>query len=152
MIVDVSWTCVILLRWVHVLCAGLLIGGTFFLAFLLPRSRGNDNPPEADALYLRSRRGFKMLVHTCVLLLLISGIYNAYGNWHLYAMNRPLAHGLFGPHLLLGLVVFIILLVVLARRSPGPRERTWLRVAVVLLFLTFLVASSLKYVRDHIHM
>ena len=150
MIADASWTYVILLRWVHVLCAGLLIGGAFFLAFLLPGKVGTSEEPSADLLYLRSRRGFKMLVHTCVLLLLISGIYNAYGNWRIYALNRPLAHGLFGPHLLLALIVFAILLIVFARKTPRPGERTWLRVTVVLLFLTVLLASSLKYVRDHI--
>lgn len=149
MISDASWTYVILLRWVHVLCAGLLIGGTFFIAFLWP-GRGDKAEESSEPLYLRSRRGFKMLVHSCVLLLLISGVYNAYGNWGIYALDRPLAHGLFGPHLLLGLIVFAILLIVLAHKAPGPRERTWLRVCVLLLFLTVLIASSLKYVRDHI--
>lgn len=150
MIADASWTYVILLRWVHVVCAGLLIGGTFLLAFLLPGKPATPEESATDSLYLRSRRGFKMLVHTCVLLLLVSGIYNAYGNWRIYALNRPLAHGLFGPHLLLALIVFAILLIVFARKTPGPRERIWLRTTVVLLFLTVLVASSLKYVRDHI--
>ena len=152
MIADASWIHVILLRWVHVLCAGLLIGGTFVLAFLLPGKAATPEESATDSLYLGSRRGFKMLVHTCVLLLLISGSYNAYSNWRIYAQNPPLAHGLFGPHLLLGLAVFAILLIVFARKTPGPRERTWIRLTVVLLFLTVLVASSLKYVRDHIRM
>lgn len=151
MIADASWTYVILLRWVHVLCAGLLIGGTFFIAFLWPGRGDGAEESTGDSPYLRSRRGFKMLVHSCVLLLLISGAYNAYGNWHIYARNRPLAHGLFGPHLLLALIVFAILLIVLARKTPGPRERMWLRITIVLLFATVLIASSLKYVRDHIH-
>lgn len=150
MLSDASWTYVILLRWVHVLCAGLLIGGTFFVAFLLPGPSREPNAPAEDSIYLRSRRGFKMVVHSCILLLLISGIYNAYGNWHLYSLNRPLAHGLFGPHLLLAAIVFAILLLMLARKVPRPSERSWLRIAVILLFVTVLVASSLKYVREHV--
>lgn len=150
MLLDASWTYAILLRWVHVLCAGLLIGGTFFLSFLLPAPSRQPGAPTEDSVYLRSRRGFKRVVHSCILLLLVSGIYNAYGNWHRYALNRPLAHGLFGPHLLLALIVFAILLVMLARKVPRPSERSWLRIAVVLLFVTVLVASSLKYVREHL--
>lgn len=150
MIADASWTYVILLRWVHVVCAGLLIGGTFFLAFLLPAKKASPDEQPVESLYIRGRRGFKMLVHTCVLLLLISGIYNFYGNRRIYDLNPRLAQSVFGTHALLGIIIFAILLVVLARKAPGARERTWLRVTVILLFLTVLVASSLKYVRDHI--
>lgn len=152
MIADASWIYVIVLRWAHVVCAGLLIGGTFFVAFLLPPQSDTAELSATDSLYLRSRRGYKRVVHTCILLLLISGIYNFYGNRGLYDLNPPLMHSLFGIHLLLGLIVFAILLVVLARRTWVVREWTWLRVAVVVLFLTALVASSLKYVRDHIRM
>jgi putative copper export protein len=129
-----------------VLCAGLLLGGTFLMGFLLPVGDASSDPPAAGSPYLRSRRGFKMLVHSCTLLLLISGAYNSYSNWHSYGR---LAQGFWGPHLLLGLIIFAILLTVLARRAPRPSERTWLRVAAVLIFVTFLVASSLKYVREH---
>jgi putative copper export protein len=146
MIADANWTYVIPLRWIHVLCAGLLLGGTFLMAFLLPIGETGSDAPAAGSPSPRSRRGFKMLVHICTLLLLISGAYNSYNNWHSYGR---LAQGLWGPHLLLGLIVLGILLTVLARKTPRPSERTWLRVAAVLIFVTFLVASSLKYVREH---
>lgn len=149
MLVDASWVWVILLRWVHVVCAGLVIGATFLMAFLLPRAKVEE-VTDASSPYLRGRRRFKMLVHVCTLLLLISGIYNAYGNWGAYKLNPPLAHGLFGPHLFFGLLALAVLITVLARRTVRPSERTWLRVAVVLLFLAALMASSLKYVRDHL--
>ena len=43
----------------------------------------------------------------------------------------------------------MILMVMLVRKQPRPSERSWLRVTVVLLFLTVLIASSLKYAREH---
>lgn len=149
MLTDASWVPVILLRWIHVLCAALVIGGTFLMAFLLPWPK-MDEATDITAPYLRGRRGFKRLVHVCALLLLISGIYNAYGNWGLYKLNRPLAHGLFGPHLLFGLLALAVLIVVLAHRAVRATERTWFRISVLLLFLAVLMASSLKYVRDHL--
>ena len=150
MIADVSWTYVILMRWVHVICAGLLIGGTFFLAFLLPsRASGDEGTGADDSWFLRARRAFKITTHACILFLLLSGAYNAYGNWQAYKQNPAQSHSLIGSHLLLALIVFTLLVILFARRQLRPSERTWLRVTVILLFLTVLVASSLKYVRDH---
>jgi uncharacterized membrane protein len=145
MIADMSCLAIVLSRWVHVLFACLLVGGTFFIGMLFPppASEG-DNP-----VYLRSRRGLKMVVHSGTLFLLITGIYNATVNWGAYRRNSPLTHGLFGPHLLLGLIALAILMVILARKQPRPGERKWLRIAVVILFLTVLAASSLKYAREH---
>ena len=146
MLADASWIPVISLRWIHVLCAGLLLGGAFVMAFLLPRDDASGESPAAGSPRLRGRRGFKMLVHVCTLFLLISGAYNSYSNWHAYG---KMAQGLWGPHLLLGLIIFGVLLTVLARKAPRPSERTWLRVTAVLIIVTFFVASSLKYVREH---
>lgn len=149
MIADASWVYVIGVRWVHVICAALLIGGTFFLAFLLPWRAGGAEAE--DPWFLRTRRTFKITTHACILFLLLSGIYNAYGNWHAYTLNPAQSHSLFGSHVLLALIVITLLLVIFARRQPRPNERTWLRGIVILLFLTVLIASSLKYVRDHTH-
>lgn len=150
MIADASWTYVILVRWVHVICAALLIGGTFFLAFLLPgRASGDEGTGADDSWFLRARRAFKITTHACILFLLLSGAYNAYGNWQVYKQNPAQSHSLFGSHVLVGIVSLVLLAVLFARRQPRPTERTWLRVTVILLFLTVLVASSLKYVRDH---
>lgn len=152
MIADASWVYVIGVRWVHVICAALLIGGTFFLAFLMPRWSGGAEAGGADdSWFLRTRRSFKITTHACILFLLLSGAYNAYGNWHAYKQNPAQSHSLFGSHALLAVIAIVLLLVTFARRHPGPKERTWLRLTVVLLFLAVLIASSLKYVRDHTH-
>jgi uncharacterized membrane protein len=153
MIADASWVYVIGVRWVHVVCAGLLIGGTFFIAFLMPGRRSETEASATDdpGGFLRTRRAFKITTHACILFLLLSGIYNAYGNWQAYKLNPAFSHSLFGSHLLLALIVFTLLLVLFARRQPRTSERGWLRLTVLLLFLTALIASSLKYVRDHAH-
>jgi uncharacterized membrane protein len=144
MIADMSWLAIVLSRWVHVLFACLVVGGTFFIGMLFPRSAEGDNP-----IYRRSRRRFKMVVHSGTLFLLITGIYNATVSWGAYRGNIPLTHALFGPHLLFGLVALTILMVLFARKQPAAGERKWLGITVVILFLTVLLASSLKYAREH---
>jgi uncharacterized membrane protein len=147
---DASWMAAILSRWVHLSFACLLVGGTFFMGFLVPGATAAEaGEPASGSINLPIRRGFKMVVHSSVLFLLITGTYNAIMNWPAYWKNIPLTHALFGSHLLLGLIIFVILMVMLSRKQPRPGERTWLRVTMVLLFLTVLIASSLKYAREH---
>ena len=143
MLSDASWTYLILVRWIHVSFACLLLGATFCMGMLL------TTPPSAEAEPLRTRHRFKMVVHSSLLFLLLSGSFNAWLYWKAYRLNMPLTHALFGPHVFLALIVFTILLVMLARKQPRDSERMWLKIAAVLLFLTVLMASSLKYAREH---
>jgi cytochrome bd-type quinol oxidase subunit 2 len=138
MIADTSWTYLIPSRWLHVICACLVVGGTYFFA-VVPSEAGQP----------RGRRAFKMTVHVSTLFLLLTGIANAMWNWNAYRHNVPLTHALFGPHLLLGLASLAILMVLLARKTPAISERKWLAITIVLLFLAVLMASSLKYAREH---
>src|ERR1700722_9488531 len=106
----------ILFRWVHVFAACLAIGGAFFIRLVLPAAIRPLDAENAHGVFLRARRGFKMIVHPVVLVLLVSGAYNAWRNWSWYTQNPPLLHGLFGSHMLLGLIVIAISLILLAGR------------------------------------
>ena len=139
----------ILFRWVHIISAVLAVGGAFFMLVLLPRGLQliSDGARREEVL-LRCRRGFKMTVHPAILGLLVSGAYNTVGNWQVYSLNRPRMHGLWGPHLLLGLIVIGISLWLLAGKSLRTNHRRWLGVNLSLMFLTILIGSTLKWARD----
>jgi len=149
MLSDGSWALVIFVRWLHVISACLLVGATFFVAFLLPPATRELDEASRESILSRSRRGFKMLVHVCILLLLASGTYNLIGNRSAYHRGLPLTHALLGPHVLLALTAFAILLVVLAGRQPSRAYQRWVRLTASLLFLTVLTASALKWAREH---
>jgi uncharacterized membrane protein len=138
----------ILFRWAHVFAACLAIGGAFFIRLVLPAAICPLDPENRHGVFLRARRGFKMIVHPVVLVLLLSGGYNAWRNWPWYTQDPPLLHGLFGTHLLLGLVVITISLVLLAGREPIRSHRTLMKVNLLLMALTILAASVLKWGRD----
>lgn len=139
----------ILFRWLHVFAACLAVGGAFFLRGVLPVAIRPLDAENAQGVFLRARRGFKMIVHPVVLALLLSGGYNAWRNWRWYSQNPPLLHGLFGMHLLLGLIVITILLMVLAGREPMRSHRSLLKINLFLMALTVLAASVLKWGRDN---
>jgi uncharacterized membrane protein len=139
----------VLFRWLHIIPACLAIGGAFFMRLILPAALGGLEPEPRHAALLRARRVFKMLIHACILLLIVSGTYNAMGNWKKYAQVIPLSHALFGLHLILAIAVFVISIVVLLGKEPPASHRQWMTVNLVLLALLVAAGSSLKWVRDH---
>lgn len=136
-------------RWIHVMSAILAIGGAFFLRVLLPTGLRLVDEPRREEVLLKCRRAFKMTVHPAILGLLVSGVYNTIGNWDKYKLNRPLMHGFWGTHLILGLAVIVISLWLLAGKTLRPSHRGWMKLNLVLMFITVLLASSLKWARDH---
>jgi uncharacterized membrane protein len=139
---------VILSRWLHVMAAVLAIGGTFFMRVILPLGLAQADAASRDAVFLRCRRAFKMVIHICVLLLLLTGAFNTWRNWGDYRLDRPLMHALWGPHMLLGVTAMVIALLLLAPKQPPKWHRTGAAINLIILFVAVLLASTLKYVRD----
>jgi uncharacterized membrane protein len=141
---------IVLFRWIHLTTACVAVGGVFFIRIVFPIGlRALDAEP-ARAMLLKTRRVFKMVVHTCILLLLVSGTFNAWMNWPKYtAMSAGLGHSLFGVHLLLALIVFAIALWLLAGKEPPATHLKWMAVNLGLMFLTIAAASVLKYAREN---
>ncbi|MDB5298284.1 MAG: hypothetical protein JWO31_4267 [Phycisphaerales bacterium] len=138
----------VLMRYLHILSAVLAVGGAFFLAVLLPGSlRLIDDVARRDEVLLKVRRAYKMTVHPAILGLLVSGAYNTVRLWPTYKLNPARNHGLWGPHLLLGLLAIGISLWLLAGRTLRANHRTWLKANVGLMFVVILLASALRWVR-----
>src|SRR4051795_11982683 len=147
---DAHAILVIFFRWLHVATACVALGGVFFIRVVFPIGLKVLEPEPARQMLLSTRRAFKMVVHGCILLLLISGTYNAIQNWQGYTAAGPgVGHGLFGVHLLLALTVFGIALWLLAGAEPPAHHKKWMGFNLVLLFLAIAAASTLKYVREH---
>jgi len=139
---------IILSRWLHIIAAVLAFGGTFFMRVILPLGLAQADAASRDAVFLRCRRVFKMVIHTCVLLLLLTGGFNTWRAWGDYRLDRPLTHALWGPHMLLGITAMVIALLLLAPKQPPRWHRAGAMINLVILFITVLLASSLKYVHD----
>src|SRR5437763_102636 len=138
----------ILSRWLHVIAATLAIGGTFFIRVILPLGLAQADAASRDAVFLRCRRAFKMVIHTCVLLLLLTGAFNAWRIWDDYKLDKPLMPALWGMHVLLGVTALVIALLLLGPKEPPAWRRTGAMVNLIILFITVLLASTLKYAHD----
>jgi uncharacterized membrane protein len=139
----------ILMRYLHVVTACLAVGGAFFIRFLLPIGTRDLEAEAKDFVLLRSRRAFKMVVHPAMLAFIVSGVYNSWRLFPQYKVNPPMLHSLWGTHILIALVIFGISIILLKGVEPPRNHRTWMKVNVALMFVVILVASSLKWAREH---
>jgi uncharacterized membrane protein len=140
----------ILSRWIHVISACLAVGGVFFARFVLPSGLRILDEETGKNVHLKIRRTFKMVIHSAILLLLITGIYNSYLAWDKYSLDSALLHPLWGTHILLALIAFAIALYVLAGPLPPKSHRKLMAVNFVVLIAAVAVASTLKWARERV--
>jgi uncharacterized membrane protein len=138
----------VLSRWLHVISACLAIGGVFFIRFIVPRGLKLLDENQRLPVLLAMRRGFKMVVHTAILLLLVSGIYNTKLAWDKYNLDKAVLHALWGVHILLAGLAFTISLYVLAGAQPPKSHRKLMALNFAILLLVVAAASSLKWARE----
>lgn len=128
------------LRFLHILSAIILLGGTFFLRFALGSASASSVPSW--------RPGWSRLVMITSGLLLISGLVNAVRNIIRYDFDVPY-HGLVAVKLLLGLAMFFISAVIAGRSSLAEKFREkmmfWLNVNILLGLLTIAVAGYMRF-------
>ena len=132
-------------RWLHIVPAIILVGGTLFLRFsLVPAWLENDASTE---LREAVRRRWSRLVMASILFLLASGLYNS----ALKAIDYQLDgvyHGLLGLKIVLGLVVFYLASVLSGRSEKAKRFREnevyWLNILCVLMLIIVLAGGYMK--------
>ena len=139
---------VILSRWLHVASACVAVGGVFFARVVLPVGLAALPIGQQSIALLPIRRVFKRVIHTAILLLILSGAFNTYVAWDKYRLDPGLLQMLWGVHVLLALTAFSIALYVLARAHPTASARRLLGVNLVVLLAAVAAASSLKWGRD----
>src|ERR1700683_4587425 len=81
---DSTAQTVILFRWLHVATACVAVGAVFFMRLVVPAAMSQLEPAVRKQTLLRLRRGLKLVIHPCILLFLISGIYNVVTGWSKY--------------------------------------------------------------------
>ncbi len=142
----------ILARWLHVVAACLVLGGLVVMRLILPAGLSHISDAETrQAVFLRCRKSFKMIVHLGILIFLLTGTYNAILNWPAYRQSVPLSHAFLGVHLLLACVAFALALWVLSGKQPPKAHAGATLINLLILLLVVAAGSSLKYAREHPH-
>jgi uncharacterized membrane protein len=140
----------ILSRYLHIVPAMLVVGGLVIMRLVLPAAleRSDLSSEARDAVFRRCRKAFKIIIHTSILLLLLTGTYNSIRLFPQYKTNPAVLHALWGSHILLGLVVFGVSIYLLKGDAPPASHRSLSALTLLLLLLLVLLASSLKQLRE----
>ena len=133
-------------RWLHILSAIALAGGTIFIRFALVPASQSDNrgdPSSESTVY----RCWSRIVMVSIGFLLISGIYNAAIKAVEYDLG-PMYHSLLGIKILVAIAVFALASLLAGRsalaRKLRARERAWLNLNLFLMVVVVMIAGYLK--------
>ena len=148
-ILPYNETIALVSRWGHVLAAVFMLGGAFFIRFILMPAV-NETLGEEGHKKLRPAlmKRWKWVVHPSILVFLLSGFYNY------LAVTAPKHHGdalynaLFGIKFLLAMAVFAFASMLIStkerenvfRRNP----KLWMAVTVALAVAIVLIAGFMK--------
>ncbi len=134
----------LILRWIHILAAIVLVGGTFYQRFaLVPAllSTSSNEPAVSEAC----RDRWSKWVMASSGLLLVTGLFNAIQMIQGYDFEGAMYHGLVAVKLVIALAIFWISAVLAGRSSLAQQFREkavfWLTVNVVLSVLIVCLAG-----------
>ena len=138
----------VIFRWLHIVPVIVVIGGAFFARFVVMPSMMESLSEEQRAQVqpaIVSR--WRKMVHICIGLILISGIYNIYRA--IFDLHKPpLYHMLFLPKFLAALGVFFIASALVGKSEAFEnmrRERKkWLGVLIGLALVIVLISGVMK--------
>jgi uncharacterized membrane protein len=132
-------------QWLHILAAALAVGGVFFLRFVLCPSL-KSLPAEPQVLSPVARR-FKMVVHSSIAVLILTGVYRLIQTLPLVREWKSY-HAVLGIKLLLALALFTIAIALtLPGSQPNYFQRNrdrWLSFNFILGALILLLSAILR--------
>lgn len=137
----------ILLRWIHVMSVIVLLGGSFFLRFVLMPAAKVLPDVEQGALQQRLGIRWKRLVTMMVALIFLTGLYNFFARIRSVKLE-PTYHMLFGLKFLLAMIVFTIASALVGRSKAFERVREhaglWITINLAIAATIIFISGILK--------
>ena len=136
------------MRWLHIIPAIALIGGTIFMRFALVPAYEQLDDEQREKVQESVRRGWSRLLMPSILFLLISGAVNIMNISTTYRFPDGYYMPLFGLKFFLAGAIFYIASL-LAGRSEGARkfqqdQRKWLNINILLAVLLVCIAGAMR--------
>lgn len=135
-------------RWVHVLSVVVAVGGTIFFRFVLhPAASRVLEGEQLARLRAAVMARWRVVVHACVGLLLISGGINFW--MALRTQPEPIYHALFGVKLLAALVVFFLAIALTSSKMTLFADRAkalrWAAIMAAIAVGVIMLSGVLKH-------
>lgn len=156
-------------RYLHIVCATILVGGTLFYEMIVPAAIDELRPEQQLLIFARARWFFKWLVWVCSGILVISGGVSSYAHWNDYSRDQiyrvdqssqshlppemmeltPLARPgwWWAAHVSSGIIAVFIALSLTIGKVPPNQPIRWMRLNLVILLVVMFFASAARQTR-----
>jgi len=164
-VIDVLW---ILNRYVHIVCTTVIVGGTLFYEVIVPVAIDDLKKEQQLSVLGRARWSFRVIVWTCAILLVISGMLSSARLWSEYTgaeglkyrvpINAPeplrrMGSDLRRPgwwwaaHVSTGLVALCVAASLMTVRRPPSNPLYWMRLSLTILLVVIFLATAARHMR-----
>jgi len=137
-------------RWLHLLASTLIVGGTLFFEFVVPKAVEDLKLENQLSIIAYLRFVFRRIVWICVVVLPISGIVSAYRLRTPYISADGVWSAAFPwaiAHMVLSIVGIAIAAGLAMGRAVPTKYRQWMKVNFVILMVAMFLASASRHVR-----
>jgi len=134
------------MRWLHIVCTTLVVGGTLFFEFVVPIAVEDLKTEQQLTVAGKARWVFRRVIWPCAFLLLVTGVVSVLRLRESSDQNREIFWSV-AIHLGLGIVAIGIALMLTVPRSPPDRPVGWMRVNLGVLRLCILAATIARHAR-----
>jgi hypothetical protein len=157
-------------RYLHIVCATLLVGGTLFYEMVVPIAIDELRPEQQLSVFARARWVFKWIVWSSAVVILLSGVVSSHTHWREYtsetyymiqpAGNMPAGSSLpvnispagragwwWVAHASTGVLAVVIALSLTIGNAPPAKPIRWMRLNLMVLLLVMFLATATRHVR-----
>jgi uncharacterized membrane protein len=137
-------------RWLHIVATALIVGGTLFYEFVIPKAIEDLKEESQLAVLGRVRWIFRRIVLISATLLLFSGIIASWRNWPTYNGNFESVKPWWIIHIVLGGIAMVIPIALTIGDRVPRHPIAWLRINFVIMLVALFVADITVYVRQSV--
>src|SRR5450432_3094891 len=113
-------------RWLHIVCTTLLVGGTLFYEFVIPKAIEDLKEETQLAVLGRVRWFFGRIVILSALILIVTGCISVFHQWRLYnGIFRDVRWWMY-LHIALGVLTLVVGVASMVRTRAPRTPLTWL--------------------------
>jgi hypothetical protein len=157
-----------LARYLHIVCATALVGGTLFYEMVVPIAIDELKPEQQLLVFARARWVFKWIVWGAAIMIILTGVISSHEHWQQYTsdrynrpwippnVNTPLPRELppasrpgwwWVAHVSTGIIAVLVALSLTIGPVPPARPIRWMRLNLVVLLLVMFLGSTARQAR-----
>jgi uncharacterized membrane protein len=136
-----------LARWMHIVCTSLLVGGTLFYEFVIPRAIADLKEETQLAVLGRVRWFFRNIVIFSAIMLIVTGALAMYHQWPLYNGTFHAVMPWLYWHVGVGFFSLVIAVVAMIRTRAPRQPLVWLRINFVILLIVICIVAVGRHLR-----